>query len=518
MSLAPGTRLGPYQILTLLGAGGMGEVYRARDTLLGRDVAVKVLPRGFMLDAERLARFEREARVLASLNHPHIAAIYGIERSDGERALILELVEGETVADRLRRAPIPAKEALTTARQIADALDAAHERGIVHRDLKPANVAITHAGVVKVLDFGLAKTTSHVVPDGGPAAAGAATIEGTREGMILGTAAYMSPEQARGQPVDKRTDIWAFGCVLYEMLTKRAPFGGATIADMLAAILEREPDWGALPETTPSSIRRLLQRCLEKDLKRRLHDIADARIEIDDVLSMQTAGTDSGVSRAAARTRERIAWIAAGVSTLSLLVLAVSDSRRTTGPERVLTYSILPPDGTAFVAASPPALSPDGHAIAFVAKGAGDQLLWIRSLDAFDARPLPGTEGAVSPFWSPDGRSLGFFSQRSLKRIDVAGGQPKVLAGATKRVPIGAWNREDKILFEPVANNLSLVSASGGESARATELDQTLQEENHLGPAFLPDGRHYLFLVRGGPELELQVWVGELGSTSAGCC
>jgi Tol biopolymer transport system component len=358
---------------------------------------------------------------------------------------------------------------------------------------------------VKVLDFGLAKSTSDLEREG-------ETIEATREGMILGTAAYMSPEQARAQFVDKRTDIWAFGCVFYEMLTRRAPFGGTTIADTLAAILEREPDWSALPESTPSDIRRLLQRCLDKDPKRRLHDIADARIEIEDTLSAQTRGTRGGGVGAGGRTRERAAWIAAGVSTLALLALAGSVLRRAAGPERAFTYSILPPDGTSFVAASPPALSPNGHLIAFVAKSADDQLLWVRSLDAFDARPLPGTEGAVSPFWSPDSGSLGFFAQGSLKTIALTGGRPRILAGFNKRLPIGTWNREDKILFEPVTNNLAVVSASGGGQAAATELDQALQEENHLGPSFLPDGQHYLLLIRGGLELELQVWVGELGS------
>src|SRR5687767_2250574 len=283
MALAPGTRIGVYQIEFRIGAGGMGEVYRARDTKLRRDVAIKILPRVFTSDPDRLMRFEREARMLATLNHPHIGAIYGLEDADGMLALVLELVDGETVANRIARGPLPVKDALTLARQIADALDAAHEKGIVHRDLKPANIKITSEGTVKVLDFGLAKAAGAATAD--HTQSPTATAGGTREGVILGTAAYMSPEQARGLKVDKRTDIWAFGCVLYEMLTGRLPFAGHTVSDTIAAILEREPDWKALPDGTPASIRRVLQRSLEKDLKRRLRDIGDARLELDDVLS-----------------------------------------------------------------------------------------------------------------------------------------------------------------------------------------------------------------------------------------
>ena len=286
--LAPGSSIGPYRIESLLGVGGMGEVYRARDTTLGRDVAIKILPRHFTADPERLARFEREARVLAALNHPNIGAIYGLEAASGVRALVLELVEGETLAVRIQRGPAPVTDALTIARQIADALDAAHEKGIVHRDLKPANIKVTPDGVVKVLDFGLAKAAA------GERQSPTVTLGSTQEGTILGTAAYMSPEQARGQAADKRTDIWAFGCVLYEMLTGRAAFPGDTVSDTIAAILERDPDWVALPATTPPLATRLLQRCLEKDPKRRLRDIADARDDLDDALAGGNAHGDGG--------------------------------------------------------------------------------------------------------------------------------------------------------------------------------------------------------------------------------
>ena len=274
----PGDAIGPYRVLEKLGEGGMGEVYRALDTTLGRDVAIKILPRHFTADPERLARFEREARMLAALNHPHIAAIHGTVDAEGVRGLVLELVEGETLADRIQRGPAPVTDALTLARQIADALDAAHEKGIIHRDLKPANIKVTPGGVVKVLDFGLAKAAA------GELQSSSVTVGGTQEGTILGTAAYMSPEQARGQAVDKRTDIWAFGCVLYEMLTGHVAFPGETVSDTIVAILEREPDWAALPAATPPLVVRLLHRGLEKDIKRRLRDIGDVRAELDDAL------------------------------------------------------------------------------------------------------------------------------------------------------------------------------------------------------------------------------------------
>ena len=310
-----GQRLGAYHILDLLGVGGMGEVYRARDTRLGRDVAVKVLPRLFSADPERLARFEREARLLASLNHPHIAAIYGFEETAGVHALVLELVEGPTLAERLQRGPLPIAEALRIARQIADALEAAHERGVMHRDLKPQNIKVKPDGTVKVLDFGLAKAAIAAANDADVSPTSTTPIDGTRDGIILGTTSYMSPEQSRGHAVDKRTDIWAFGCVLYEMLTGHASFAGETISDTLAAVLKQEPDWQALPADTPAGIRSLLRRCLKKDPVDRLHDIADARIEIQEAIAESAAMTSTGPRRrAAARWMRMIPWVvAAGV-------------------------------------------------------------------------------------------------------------------------------------------------------------------------------------------------------------
>jgi serine/threonine protein kinase len=337
-----GQAVGSYVISARLGAGGMGEVYRARDQKLGRDVAIKILPAAFTSDAERLARFAREARVVGALNHPHIGAIYGVEDASPVRALVLELVDGPTLADRIERGRIPVAEALTIARQIADALEAAHEKGIVHRDLKPANIKITREGVVKVLDFGLAKASGGTSPD--PSQSPTITVAGTREGVILGTAAYMSPEQARGQTVDKRTDVWAFGCVFYEMLTGRAAFSGSTVSDTLAAILDREPDWTALPNATPAAIHRLLHRCLEKDSMRRLHDIADARIEVDDALrhDQSDRGPTSG------RPLKTIG-IAVAVVTLAVLgAWAVSGLRRGEISGPVLRLQINPPPGGQF--------------------------------------------------------------------------------------------------------------------------------------------------------------------------
>src|SRR5262245_54604176 len=354
-----GQRLGAYHILDLLGAGGMGEVYRARDTRLGRDVAVKVLPRLFSADPERLARFEREARLLAALNHPHIAAIYGFEEAAGVHALVLELVEGPTLAERLQRGPLPIAEAMRNARQIADALEAAHERGIVHRDLKPQNIKLKPDGTVKVLDFGLAKGTMTAANGGDGSPAPTASITRTRDGVILGTDSYMSPEQSRGHAVDKRTDIWAFGCLFYEMLTGRAAFAGKTISDTLAAVLNQEPDWQALPADTPPGVRSVLRRCLKKDPADRLHDIADARIEIQEATAEPPATIPTGrPRRAAARWTRMVPWVvAAGAVAMSLLVVQ-QGTRRTSSPGGSVTRLDLDlPTGVELVSVYPPAMA-----------------------------------------------------------------------------------------------------------------------------------------------------------------
>ena len=426
-----GRQLGPHRILSLLGIGGMGEVYRAHDSTLDRDVAIKILPRPFTTDPERRARFDREARLLASLNHPHIGAIYGVEDLDGTPALILEFVDGDTLADRLERGPIAITEALTIARQIADALEAAHEKGIVHRDLKPANIKITPDGVVKVLDFGLAKAASGDASGPDLTQSPAHTIGGTRGGVILGTATYMSPEQARGKPVDKRTDLWAFGCVLYEMLTSRAAFAGETISDTIARILERDPDWRALPAATPPSVTRLLQRCLSKDPKRRLHDIADARIEIEDALNgasltpAETAGVD--------RQRVRLPWAIAVVTSVVALIAVVAltwyvrTARQTqTAPPRISRMTIAS-SGTAAVTPNglrSLAITPDGTRVVYV--GNNGRQLFVRPLDRLDSEPIAtGTVPLNWVFVSPDSQWVGFDEGGTLKKVALTGGPVK---------------------------------------------------------------------------------------------
>jgi Tol biopolymer transport system component len=503
MPLAIGSRVGPYEILSPLGAGGMGEVYRARDGTLGRDVAIKILPDAFTNHPDRLARFEREARVLASLNHPHIGAIYGLEAFDSGRGLVLELVPGPTLADRLAQGPLPLTEALAIARQMADALEAAHEKGIVHRDLKPANIKITPDDVVKVLDFGLAKADRDA---SGAELTNSPTmfVAATGEGMLLGTAPYMSPEQARGRPIDKRTDIWAFGCVLYELLTGRPAFKGETSADSIAAILEREPDWSALPATTPASIRRLLQRCIEKDPKRRVHDIADARIEIDDVLTIGSSSIVQAPANASGTGPHRppmLAWfLAALFLAVSGITLAVLWFRApATQPARVARLFLPPSEGTKYVASpivgGPISVSPDGRRLAFAAVGDdGVQRLWVRAFDTAVATALAGTERASFPFWSPDSRAIGFFVPGHLKRIDASGGSLLELCEAiTGRG--GAWNEEGVIVFAPaVRAGLSRVSDRGGVPTPLAGIEPTAHY-----PAFLPDGRHFLYNL--GPAL-----------------
>jgi Tol biopolymer transport system component len=501
-----GVRLGPYEIGSLLGVGGMGEVYRARDTRLGRDVAIKILPKAFIADADRRARFEREARLLASLNHAHIGTIYGFEEREGIHALVLELIEGETLAARLSPSsdsPLTIGETLQIARQIADALEAAHEKGIVHRDLKPANIAITRDGVVKVLDFGLAKVDrdeSEYDQTRSPTI----TVAGTGEGLILGTASSMSPEQARGRPVDKRTDIWAFGCVLYEMLTGRTPFEGETISDTIVAILEREPDWSTLPATTPPAIRRLLQRCLEKDLKRRLHDIADARIEIEDVsrepiASGAEAASVAGDRRVALRPRTLWAFAAAGAMLVAVGVATEMLWRPAASPgssslERLMIT--LPATQTLEKGRFPPvALSPDGTLLAYAAAANGGRTsLYLRPLDELAARPIPSTEGATTPFFSPDGRWLAFYADGVLKKVSVTGGVPLTICEAPP-VWSATWGERDDIVFATTlaGSGLWRVSATGGEPMPITT--PAADDAQHGYPQLLPGGTQVLFSV-----------------------
>ncbi len=502
----------------------MGQVFRARDTKLNRDVALKVLPDSFASDPDRLARFTREAQTLAALNHPHIAAIYGLEESNGVRALVMELVEGDDLSQRIARGAIPLDEALPIARQIAEALEAAHEQGIIHRDLKPANIKVRVDGTVKVLDFGLAKaldaSPASATADNSPTITSPADfrhgygVAGAEAGMILGTPAYMSPEQARGITVDKRADVWAFGVVLYEMLTGQRLFAGTTVSDTMAAVLKAEPDWTTLPAGTPAPIRRLLRRCLEKDRKRRLTDAGAARLEIEDALTAPSAVDDAVMSRASSASSGRLAWMVATAAVLGLVAFAVPALRhlRDTpppAPPETRTEIVTP-------ATDRPgdfALSPDGRQIVFVASGDGASRLWLRSLATTNAQPLAGTDGATLPFWSPDSRSVGFFAGSALKRLDLGGGAPqtltRVIAGQG-----GTWTAGGVIVFAPgTTDPLLRVSATGGEAVAVTTLAP--QQVGHGAPSFLPDGRRFLYWVSGTPDTA-GIYLGALdGSASS---
>jgi Tol biopolymer transport system component len=491
-----GRQLGPYRVDAQIGAGGMGEVYRAHDTKLGRDVAIKILPALWTQDPDRLARLGREARMLATLNHPHIGAIYGLEEADGVRGLVLELVDGETLAERIARGSVPIADALRIAAQIADALQAAHDKRIVHRDLKPANIKITTGGTVKVLDFGLAKAS---------AGEHAETTLATRDGAVLGTPAYMSPEQARGETLDQRTDVWAFGCVLYEMLTARRAFGGATASDAMAAVLQGEPDWSALPAATPGRVRRLLIRCLAKDLTRRLHAAADARLEIDDALA--TPAADATVGPGADR---RVGWRGALPWSVAAASLAVAGAvlmlwapwRQVFAPEPLQLSTELDPDVPLPIGRSYGAnaiLSPNGAVVAFVGrKGAGGSTqLYIRRLRQLQAAPLPGTDDAGSPFFSPDGQWIAFFAGGKLKKISVTEGGASTLCAAPAGRG-GAWGEDDTIAFAPdTQSRLLRVSAEGGAPEPLTSLAEG--EASHRWPQVLPGGRAVLYTASRSP-------------------
>ena len=493
MTLAAGTRLGPYEILSPLGAGGMGEVYRARDGKLNRDVAIKVLPEAVAEDAERLARFEREAQVLAALNHPHIAAIYGLEKSGNVEALVLELVEGETLAEKIAAGPVPIDEALAIARQIADALEAAHEKGIVHRDLKPANVKVTPEGMVKVLDFGLAKALTGDASSPDQTHSPTLTAAATQAGVVIGTAAYMSPEQARGRSVDKRADIWAFGAVLYEMLSGRKAFEGETVSDTLAAVLRADIDWAALPPETPASVRRVLRRCLDRDPKTRFRDVADARIEMDEVAQEPA----SAAPAAAASSRSRL-WPVAAVVLLALATLGWWRALASVSAPPVTTrLSVVFPaqdqlpynDSPAF------ALSRDGRQLVYVAERAGSTGISVRALDTGQVRSVEGTANAVGPFFSPDGHWIGFFADGKLKKVAVGGGAPIDLCDApTPRG--GTWLEDDSIVFSPeYTSGLVRIPAQGGKIEILTRPDAARSERTHRWAEALPGGADILFAI-----------------------
>ncbi len=495
-----GTKLAHYEITSHLGSGGMGEVYQAADLKLGRSVAVKFLPESFAHDADRVSRFEREARVLAALNHPNIAAIYGLENSDSKKFLVMELVPGETLAGRIQRGPIPIEEALGIGKQIAEALEAAHEKGIIHRDLKPANIKVTADGQVKVLDFGLAKAYEQ---DAGSTTLSnsptVASMAATNAGVILGTAAYMSPEQASGKPVDKRSDLWAFGVVLLETLTAHRVFDGETVSHVLAAVLTKEPDWTALPAATPAPIRRLLRRCLEKDRKRRLPDAADIRLEIADALAAPTEEL-SLTAPAQAMVAPRPLWkralpIVACMLAASALTAAGAWLLRSPASHQPVTrFPIALGEGQQFTntGQSVVAMSPDGAQVVYVA----NQRLYLRSMADLTARPIPGTEtfnGVMSPVFSPDGRSIAFFASGTLKKIAVAGGAAVTICQAGN--PLGVSWAGDEILFgqtQPNMRGIARVSANGGTPELLVSVKN---DELAYGPQLLPGGHAVLFTL-----------------------
>ena len=470
MALETGKKLGPYEIRSHIGAGGMGEVYLGRDTKLDRDVAIKVLPDALAHDAERLARFQREAKVLASLNHPNIAAIYGLQESVGTSCLVLEYVEGETLAARLKRGPLAADQALDVARQMTEALEAAHDKGVIHRDLKPGNVMLRLDGVVKVLDFGLAKALVDDSPKSSFDNSPTITADYTKPGVVLGTAAYMSPEQARGRPLDKRTDIWSFGVVLFECLSGRRPFEGDTTSDLVARILEREPDWTALPASTPPLIQLLLRRCLAKNHKRRLRDIGDARVDIETALDDPTSSglllAHGALAASSERRRGRAPPIAVMLAIAALVGVGIGWLVRRAEPVAatpVIRFTVdIPPtyslnreeDGRAL------SLNPAGSMLAFATRTQGKQQIFIHDLSEGRARLVPGSEGGGMPFFSPDGRWLGFFARGKLMKVPVSGGPPLVVCDATRKG--GAWLDDGTIVFTG-SGGILRVDDSGGD-------------------------------------------------------
>ena len=493
MALAPGTRLGPYEITAQIGVGGMGEVYRATDTKLKREVAVKVLPSALASDPERLARFQREAEVLASLNHPNIAAIYGLEEADSTKALVMELVEGPTLADRIAQGAVPVDEALPIAKQIAEALEAAHEQGIIHRDLKPANVKLRPDGVVKVLDFGLAKALE---PTGAmsPGMSQAPTITTpamTQAGMILGTAAYMSPEQVKGRAVDKRSDVWAFGAVLYEMLTGRRAFDAEDVSETLAAVLMREPDWAALPAVTPPTVTAVLRRCLQKDRKQGARDIGDVSLALEGAFETAAKATPDAV---ALQPRFPL-WRRALPFTATAVVVGIVAglgvwTLRPTGPRPLIRFTHVLPEGRALFRSGRHvvASSSGGEHFVYTANDG----LYLRPMDTLEDRLLVATGAPIRPFVSPDGRSVGYFDLAAvqMKRVGVTGGAAGVIADVG--VPYGAsWGPDGTILYgQP--DGIWQVSENGGEPERVIA---TEPGEQAFGPQRLPGGDWVLFTL-----------------------
>ncbi len=525
MSLSPGTRLGPYEIGAPLGAGGMGEVYRARDTRLDRTVAIKVLPPHAAADADFRARFEREARVIASLNHPNICAIYDVGHQDGTDYLVMELLEGESLADRLKRGPVPVDQALVFASQIADALDRAHRAGVIHRDLKPGNVMLARGGgsgpvTAKLLDFGLAKpqaaattTPSGFTPTSLPTTPHNNAL--TAQGMILGTFQYMAPEQLEGREADARTDIFAFGCVLYEMLTGRRAFEGKSQASLIAAIITSQPDpISSVQPLAPASLDFVVSTCLAKDPEARFQSAHDLAAQLRWVAGAGSQPERPMAAGARPARGSRLAWALAAVATIAALALAVPVVRHATEQAPAAPTSrflIQPPEGGRFD--DTPAISADGRQLVYVATDdTGIDSLWLRPLDALEARQLPGTEDASYPFWSPDSRFIAFFAGGELRKIDVAGGRPQTICAA----PLGrggTWNADGVIVFAGTnVDGLLRVAASGGTPVAITTFDAERRETSHRRPHFLPDGRHFLYVTLNNDLARQAVFIGALDS------
>ena len=522
--LKPGTNLGPFAVEQELGRGGMGVVFLARDTRLDRPVALKALPEHLVADTDRLASFEREAKLLAALNHPNIAAIYGIEQHDAHRLLVLELVEGDTLAQRVKDSPLPIPEALHLAIQIAEALEVAHEKGIVHRDLKPGNAMVTPEGRIKVLDFGLARAdvaaaSSFTVQADSPTVTTPRPVHSpTIPGVIMGTAGYMSPEQARGKPVDKRSDIFSFGCVLYEMLSGAQPFPGETATDSIGAVLHKEPDWSLLPTQTPPRLRDLLARCLAKDRKQRLHDIGDARLELAACLAAQEW-------EHAPRAAKRASLLPAAAIAVAALALGAG-----------LTYALRPGTGTApaapinleipsrsdkYIYAAQAAISPDGRSVVFRARdiATGAASLWVRPIDSFDARPLAETDEGQQPFWSHDSKSIGFVAAGRMWAVDAAQGGEKRMIAAESNITGACWHKDGSITIGRITldSGILRIPAPGATPQELTRIEPGSTERQHCWPLLLPDGEHFLYnAVDFNPDSEIRVgrlYASRIGST-----
>jgi Tol biopolymer transport system component len=506
MAISPGSTIGPYEVTSQLGEGGMGVVYRGRDSRLQRDVALKVLPDNFASDPDRLSRFQREAQVLASLNHPNIAQIYGLEHVGTSSCIVMELVEGDTLADRLKKGPFAFDEAIDVSRQIADALSVAHERGVVHRDLKPANIKLTPDGKVKVLDFGLAKALAPKATDTSLTAM-PTMASGSMVGAVVGTPGYMSPEQARGKEVDARTDIWAFGCVLYEMLTARQAFDGETVTDIMAKIVTSAPDLEALPKDTPPSVRSLLSSVLNKNASQRLQHIGDTRLFLDGTLTAaETEKSDAAPKRG---TREKLLIAALLVALIVVAIPATLYFRGAPQAAQQMRFEMTFPGG------GQPTVSPDGRTIAYVNAADGKRMLWLRPVGADSAQQVSGTEGINGLLWSPDSLKIAFIADGKLKKVDVAGGSPQLLTSVGSILG-ASWSNSGVILMGRAKDNIIIkMPDAGGEATPITKLDAARQETIQAFPVFLPDGKHFLYIAAGGKQEDAGIFLATLDSTEA---